>query len=261
MTAAPASCDGRIVEMWRYPVSSMAGERLASARVDATGMPGDRGWGVFNAASGEIADPSKSKWCEAMPQAWSRIGDSGAIEVSTDNENWGDPTQAQCQQELNELLGFDAVLRRYAAPDADGPQPSYKRSAIHLLTTAALRALQSALPGSVLDARRFRPNLLVDFPENAAGIPEYGWIGKEIHIGGAVLRGVRPCGRCAFTTLQQHGLPHDMNVLRTLALRFERHFGIYCEVLQSGEIVAGDAVSIVDSGSAESIAPSAGLVS
>ncbi len=229
----------------------MAGERLVSARVGTTGIPRDRDWGVFNAESGEIADPSKAKWCVAMPQVWSRIGASGAIEVSTNNESWGDPNHADCQQALNKLLGFDAVLRRYAVPGEDGAQPSYKRSPIHLLTTAALRTLQAALPGSVLNERRFRPNLLVDFPDSAARIPEYDWIGKEIHIGGAVLRGVRPCGRCAFTTLEQHGLPQDMHVLRTLALQFERHFGIYCDVLQPGEMGAGDAVSIVESTSAE----------
>ena len=90
----------------------MAGERLVSARADATGIPGDRAWGEFNAASGQIAHPSQSKWFQAMPQAWSRIGDCGAIEVSTDNESWGDPMQARCQPGLNELPGFDAVLRR-----------------------------------------------------------------------------------------------------------------------------------------------------
>ena len=84
--------------MWRHPVRSMAGERLVSARADATGIPGDRAWGEFNAASGQIAHPSQSKWFQAMPQAWSRIGDCGAIEVSTDNESCGDPMHARCQQ-------------------------------------------------------------------------------------------------------------------------------------------------------------------
>lgn len=244
MITSSSSIAGHVVEMWRYPVSSMAGERVDSARLDATGIPGDRDWGVFDAVSGEIADPSKAKWCVAMPQVWSRIGDSGAIEVSIDSDNWGDPTQALCRQQLNDVLGFDAVLRRYAAPGADGPQPSYKRSPIHLLTTAALRALQAALPDSVLDVRRFRPSVLVDLPDSASRIPEYDWIGKEIRIGGAILRGVRPCGRCAFTTLEQEGLPQDMQVLRTLALRFERHFGIYCDVIQPGMIGAGDTVTI-----------------
>ncbi|MEO6626508.1 MAG: MOSC domain-containing protein [Burkholderiaceae bacterium] len=241
--ASPGSA-GRIASLWRYPVSSMAGERLASAWVDATGVPGDRAWGVFNAATGEIADPSKSKWCQAMPQAWSRIGESGLIEVSTDAVSWGDPAQAPFKQHISELLGFDAEVRPYAASDTQGLQPSYKRSPIHLLTSAALRALQSALPNSVLDERRFRPNLLVELPDSAVRIPEYDWIGRDIHIGGAVLRGVRPCGRCSFTTLQQAGLPLDLNVLRTLALQFDRHFGIYCDVVQPGAIAPGDAVVI-----------------
>jgi hypothetical protein len=38
---------GKVAELWRYPVSSMAGEQLAVARVEAGGIAGDRIWGVL----------------------------------------------------------------------------------------------------------------------------------------------------------------------------------------------------------------------
>ena len=38
----------RVEGLWRYPVKSMAGERLSKAFVGARGIPGDRGWAVFD---------------------------------------------------------------------------------------------------------------------------------------------------------------------------------------------------------------------
>jgi hypothetical protein len=50
---------GRIVEIWRYPVKSMAGERLAEAAVGANGIPGDRGWAARDEKRGEIEGAKK----------------------------------------------------------------------------------------------------------------------------------------------------------------------------------------------------------
>jgi uncharacterized protein YcbX len=37
-----------VVELWRYPVKSMAGERLDSREVAKTGLVGDRRWVVVD---------------------------------------------------------------------------------------------------------------------------------------------------------------------------------------------------------------------
>ena len=37
---------GRLAELWRYPVESLGGERLACATVQPRGMAGDRIWAV-----------------------------------------------------------------------------------------------------------------------------------------------------------------------------------------------------------------------
>jgi uncharacterized protein YcbX len=41
---------GTIVQLWRYPVKSMGGERLAAAHLGLRGIPGDRGWAVYDEA-------------------------------------------------------------------------------------------------------------------------------------------------------------------------------------------------------------------
>jgi uncharacterized protein YcbX len=45
---------GTIQEIWRYPVKSMAGERLNTTTVDELGIPADRGWAVRDEIKSEI---------------------------------------------------------------------------------------------------------------------------------------------------------------------------------------------------------------
>jgi len=50
---------GSIAELWRYPVKSMAGQRLAEARLAEDGVPGDRGWAVRDEKRGGIRGAKK----------------------------------------------------------------------------------------------------------------------------------------------------------------------------------------------------------
>ena len=54
----------------------------------------------------------------------------------------------------------------------------------------------------------------------------------------------RPQSSRAFSTIEQEGLPLDVEVLRTVVKRYGRRFGIYCDVLVSGEIRISDVVTV-----------------
>ncbi|HCX31935.1 MAG TPA: MOSC domain-containing protein, partial [Blastocatellia bacterium] len=47
---------GRIQEIWRHPVKSMAGEKLSECIVGALGIPGDRGWALRDEKTREITN-------------------------------------------------------------------------------------------------------------------------------------------------------------------------------------------------------------
>lgn len=50
---------GRISEIWRYPVKSLGGERVAEARLEPRGIADDRCWAVRDDISGEIVGGKK----------------------------------------------------------------------------------------------------------------------------------------------------------------------------------------------------------
>jgi uncharacterized protein len=47
---------GTVKEIWRHPVKSMAGERLATCSVGSLGIPGDRGWALRDEKAKEITN-------------------------------------------------------------------------------------------------------------------------------------------------------------------------------------------------------------
>jgi len=53
---------GRISELWRYPVKSMAGESIKSAEFDTYGMIGDRAWAAINSETGDVG------WGKSYPK-------------------------------------------------------------------------------------------------------------------------------------------------------------------------------------------------
>jgi uncharacterized protein len=50
---------GRVKQIWRYPVKSMAGERLQHSAIDPGGLPGDRCWAVRDEKRGGIRGAKK----------------------------------------------------------------------------------------------------------------------------------------------------------------------------------------------------------
>ncbi|WP_433507983.1 MOSC domain-containing protein [Pseudonocardia halophobica] len=121
---------------------------------------------------------------------------------------------------------------------------------LHLMTGSTLAALSEAAPGSTFDARRYRPNLLLDTAQGP-GFVEDGWVGETLAVGDALITVTMPTMRCVMTTLAQEGLPEDRDTLRTIAKINRRTIpgmgtwacaGAYADVAAAGTVRVGDRV-------------------
>ncbi|WP_192246493.1 FAD-dependent oxidoreductase [Mesorhizobium silamurunense] len=234
---------GSVVAIWRYPVSSLAGEKLPRAHITERGLSGDRQFAIIDTETQETVQPAKKVWGR-VPRLLSRQDpEDGQVLVSLDGKDWLHHDDPQLWKQLSTFLGRHVSVQPYGAKLKDRiAQHRYSLSPIHLLSRQALDALKRILPGSIIDERRFRPNVVVDLKSEGGKPPELNLLGQEFSIGNLRLRGTQPCGRCSFTTLEQFGVPEDRSVLRTLITQYGKNFGIYCEVLNEGWLELGDEV-------------------
>jgi uncharacterized protein len=240
----------RVSALWRYPVKSFRGERVASARLGPTGLEGDRAYGLRDLASGLILSARRTPPV-LRGRAWL---DGDRTLASFDDGEPLDPFDERLAASVTDAVGSEVEMVRADEFDTtlpmQGTQGAFTgmvgvlvdAAPILLVTTGALRALGAHTPTSNFDERRFRPNVLIDTDGDEA--VERAWIGHEISIGETVLRVERPCGRCALTTRAQDELPHDADVLRTVVQHADNEVGVYASVVAAGELREGDAVTV-----------------
>ncbi|MEX0846884.1 MAG: MOSC domain-containing protein [Ilumatobacteraceae bacterium] len=113
-----------------------------------------------------------------------------------------------------------------------------------IMSTSALRSLQQALPDSVIDVRRFRPNIVVDTGD-ASGHPELDWVGGQLTIGDVVLDIINACPRCVMVTREvTPDVPADRSVLRHIVRDLGQAVGVYATVSTPGSISVGNDVVV-----------------
>ncbi|MBB5866910.1 uncharacterized protein YcbX [Allocatelliglobosispora scoriae] len=271
---------GTVAELLRYPVKSMLGEALSEGMVTARGLDGDRIHAVLD-ATGAIGSAKHPRTWGALLRCRSRrIGLATEVELPDGTRLAAGSSELDTR--LGELLGRPVTLSdrpptggalQRVVPDFDGGLPDLLRDAVtadetgallttggvadgtffdfgrlHLVTTSGLAALRAGIG----DARRFRPNIVVD-TGSAAGFPEDDWVGSRLRIGEAVVEVTVPTPRCAVPTLAHGGLPADPELMR-VAARVHRVpvltlgaltcVGVYLDVVRPGLIRQGDAVAV-----------------
>lgn len=246
-----AGCTGPVVSLWRYPVSSMGGERLDALTIGRQGVAGDRLYGIVDVGTGAIARPDGSdpRWPKVV-QIATRLAPGGGLEIAVPGSRWHAAPGERADRAASRFLGFDVTIRPLggeAADDGISPvaQARYVKAPVHLLTTASLKRLKALHPAGDADSRRFRPNIVIDLPEIEGRFPETGWIGRRIAIGDAELTIAEPCRRCGFTMQAQEGIRHDPEVLRQLVRHNAHNIGVYCTVETPGRIAEGDMLGFV----------------
>jgi uncharacterized protein YcbX len=236
--------------VWRYPVKSMRGEPLDACGVGPRGLDGDRRYAVVDAATGVVGSAKHPRRWSRLLEAAARTRGDGVVEIDGP-AGCIDATSAA--PVLSAWLGRDVRISDEPAAGARADKEAgafelargtfFDFGPVHLIATATLDALGGA------DARRFRPNLVID--ASPAWI-EDGWIGKTLAIGADVrLRVITPTPRCAIPTLAHGALAADPPLLKTIAHARGAGdpaapcAGVYAKVTAGGTLRAGDPVEVL----------------
>ena len=113
---------GRVSELWRYPASSLAGERLDEIAIGADGLAGDRMFGVIDTATGEPGRPDRDRKWRRLPLIRARLA-GGRLEAAVPGGGWLSAPGDECDGALTEFVGFPVSLlpfSREAAPGFSG---------------------------------------------------------------------------------------------------------------------------------------------
>ncbi|ESY67161.1 MULTISPECIES: MOSC domain-containing protein [Mesorhizobium] len=241
---------GTVSELWRYPASSLAGERLEAISVALESIEGDRIFGLVDASDNEIARPDRAEKWHKVPLIRTRLNPARQLEVAVPDGEWLSAPGVESDRAVSAYLGFEASLRPFSqenAPGYSGPMTAerYRKAPIHLLTTASLARLKALHPEGAADPRRFRPNIVVDMAAIEGSFPETEWIGRKLAIGDLLLTISEPCRRCGFTIIAQDGFDNDPGILRNLVRHNAHNLGVYCTVDRPARVAVGDTMRFV----------------
>ena len=236
---------GRVIELWRYPVKSMLGERLDRVWLGHDGVEGDRGIALRDKATGRVL--SAKKVSQLLAARSRTAGREVRIDLPTVEDL--DAADAGTPATLSAWLGREVELVRPGGPDRpemegdNGPFRGragtfFDSSPVHFVSTSSLECLGELHPAGRFDPRRFRPNVVLETLE--PGFVEEEWVGSTLKLGGALIEVTKPCSRCVMTTHAQEDLPVDRDVLRTVLEHNDEHAGIYGIVREAGSISIGD---------------------
>ncbi|HYN35109.1 MAG TPA: MOSC N-terminal beta barrel domain-containing protein [Ilumatobacteraceae bacterium] len=142
---------------------------------------------------------------------------------------------------------FPPIISEFESP----PGTYYDVFPLMVMTTAALAALDRALPGSNVDIRRFRPSLMIDTGDAGAdasipGHPEFDWCGRRATVGSATIEFGAPCPRCVMVTREiNDAIPADGSVLRHIVRDLDQNLGVYATIVTPGAVALGDALTLL----------------
>ena len=210
-----------VAEIWRYPVKTMAGEKLQRVQVGPHGIEGDRVVHVEDSEDRVITSRTHPRF----------LGHKGILgpdgEPLVDGLPWTSP---EITAKMIDIVGPGAKLVRY-----DGVE---RFDVLPLLV-----ATDGAIAAFGHDHRRLRPNIVVGGVE---GLTEREWPGNCLRIGGRVLIGVQDLRqRCIMTAYDPDTLARDQEITHGIYRRFGGKLALNCFVIEGGEITVGDPVHLV----------------
>ena len=241
----------RVLELWRYPVKSLGGERLESADIGPEGITGDRQWALFDADTGFGLTARR---VPGLLFASARLSADGGVEMVLP-----DGSVTADDRTVSDWLGRRVSLRaaggeparpRYESPDDDLAEGAVTTARWHDWEGAAgafhdnaAARVSLVTTGSLgeWDRRRFRSNLLLDGPGDEV------LHGARVRVGRAVLDVNDPIPRCVMVTRPQPGgIERDTSVLKRIHRERDGNLAVAAVVRSPGGVRVGDELAPAD---------------
>ena len=208
-----------VAGLWRYPVKTLAGERLPHATLTADGVQGDRLVQVYG--------PEGVRTSRRHYRLLGLRGTLGPFGQPLINGlAWESPEALAL---VKAAAGDDAWVETNVGPDRFDVLP-------------LLVATDGAVEAFGRDVRRLRPNILIG---GVDGLDEFDWPGAKLEIGDAIVHLDSRRGRCPMTTVDPDTLARDPEVLRDIGRRFGGRLALNAAVERGGTIRVGDRVRLV----------------
>ena len=236
---------GHVCELVRYPVKSMAGAGTAAAFLGWHGLAGDRRF-----AFRRSGDDSGFPWLSA-----SRLPELLLYHPVDLDESAGEPlpTRVRTPDGTRLELRGDELRREIAERVGSGVELMHLKhgifddAAVSVMSLATVAGIGRAA-GLDLDRRRFRANIVLA-THDLEPFLEDGWVGGTLVFGDTEPRpAVRVTARdvrCTMVNLHPDTGAHDARVMKAVARQNENTAGVYGTVVQTGDIRAGQPVSLV----------------
>jgi uncharacterized protein YcbX len=233
---------GHVDAIFRYPVKSMAGERLKVATLGWHGIDGDRRF-----AFRRVDDRSGFPWLTASKLPELVLFLPRRCEGASQEDL---PTHV-CTPDGKELSLFredlaKEVANRYGAPVQmmrlnQGIFDEAKISVIALDTVGEI----GRVAGKILDVRRFRPNIVVRLLRPGP-FQEDQWLGGALSFGegddAPKISVTMRDARCSMVNLDPDSAAPAPEVLKAVVRANENNAGIYGAVIRTGQLVVGQTV-------------------
>ncbi|MDG1276862.1 MAG: MOSC domain-containing protein [Algoriphagus sp.] len=263
----------RVQDIFIYPIKSLRGIRVESAKVLERGFQYDRRWmlvdrtGLFltQRTHPQMAlikvDLREDHLIVSSPLAQDnslKIPFDLQLDSQIEVEIWDDRLSANLvdptiDQWFSEILGIDCQLVRMPESGQRKVSPKYAINKEFvsfadgmpylIIGQESLHHLNSKLTHPV-PMNRFRPNIVFSGGESFI---EDGW--KNIKIGDVDFCIVKPCARCVLITVDQESGVNGKEPLKTLAsyrtLNNKVYFGQNALSLQEGYVRIGDSIQLI----------------
>lgn len=250
----------RVEYLYRYPVKGLTAEALEQTEVESGGaIPWDRAFALAQGDSG--FDPQNPGWLpkwnflclmkHASAAKLFSVFDPAAriLRIAAP----GGPVVEANPLTEDGRREIGAFLTGYLGEEARGTPTFHhieghmfsdqRTKVISLGNLASLKDFESKV-GARRHRRRFRANVWFG---GAPAWAEREWIGREIRIGGALLRVTKGTVRCPATEVNPETALRDADPVAELRTHYGHvELGVHAEVIAGGRFAIGDGVTLVD---------------